>query len=117
MLSISNGNKDAPVHQESHCVQEPQDLGSLILLVLKVGISPKTGGDQTAGRGITVSTHDFLSSSPLRRPSIISPQLSARPSVTRYGSFDLKPQRNLVISLTSSARFCSTIVDVNGQGV
>lgn len=78
--NVSPHNKDAPVLEESRCVRDLaklQDLGSLILLVLKVGISTKTREDQTAGRGITVSTHDFLSSLPL----IISTQ-SLHPLLT-----------------------------------
>lgn len=78
--NVSPRNKDAPVLGESRCVQDLaklQDLGSLILLVLKVGISTKTREDQTAGRGITVSTHDFLSSLPSVSTQSLHPLLAA----------------------------------------
>lgn len=78
--NVSPRNKDAPVLQESRCVQDLaklQDLGSLILLALKVGISTKTREDQTAGRGITVSTHDFLSFLPFISTQSLHPLLTA----------------------------------------
>lgn len=104
-------NKDAPVLEESRCVRDLaklQDLGSLILLVLKVGISTKTREDQTAGRGIAVSTHDFLSSPPF----IISTR-SLHPLLTAV-VFYLQQKKNFLISPSSSVCLCSSTRGANG---
>lgn len=57
ILMLLLAHREATVHSEGCCVPELaklQDSGSLILLVLKDGISTKTREDQTAGRGITM---------------------------------------------------------------
>lgn len=111
--NVSPRNKDAPVPSESRCVQDLaklQDLGSLILLVLKVGISTKTREDQTAGRGITVST---------RLPVLSSfhPFHSVPPSFAHCRGFNLRQKKTFLISPTSSVRLCSSTGGANGGGV
>lgn len=70
-----------------------QDLGSLILLVLKVGISIQTREDQTVGRGITVSTSCLPSPRPPSLHHFIHPSLAAVAFILNKGKlldiFDL----------------------------